>query len=163
MGWSFDWFNKTYVDKRLAEQFNTNFANDIGELNELRARTNLHGFPILSVLKVNIPFDPRTQFYVIGNLGLDFLLVFYRDFNNPAEDDWQLAVDFAWRLGAGVKYKIGSRSDLFIEFNYHNSEPSWEYEVQEPATLTTPARTRVFERSYDMSGLMARAGIKYFY
>lgn len=163
MGWSIDWFNKSYVDKRLAEQFNTNYASDIGELNELRAKTNLHGFLVLSVLKVNIPFDQRTQFYVIGNLGLDFLLVFYRDFNNPAEDDWQMAVDFGWRLGAGVKYKIGSRSDLFLEFNYHNSEPSWEYEVHEQATLTSPARTRVFERSYDMSGLMARLGIKYFY
>lgn len=163
VGWSFDWYNKSYVDKKLVNQFNNNYPGEIGEVNELRAKTNMHVFPLLAAMRVNLPIDHKTAFYLIGNLGLDFLLVYYRDFKEPSKDDWQPAVDFAWRLGAGLRYKMGSRSDLFLEFNYHKSEPSWEYEVKEQATPASPTTTRVFERSYDISGIMARVGIKYFY
>lgn len=163
VGWSFDWYNKTYVDKKLVNEFNNNYPGEIGEVNELRAKTNMHIFPLLSAMRINFPIDHRTAVYLIGNLGLDFLLVYYRNFQKPDEDDWQLAADFAWRLGGGLRYKIGSRSDLFLELNYHKSEPSWEYEVKQQSGFGTTTSTKVFERSYDVSGIMARIGIKYFY
>jgi len=39
----------------------------------------------------------------------------------------------------------------------HNSAPSWEFEVD------TPAGKRTFERVFDMSGVMARIGVRFFY
>ena len=45
-GWSIDWFHKNYVDKTLVQSFNEVYGVS-GNINELRASTNLHDIPMM--------------------------------------------------------------------------------------------------------------------
>lgn len=157
-GWSIDWFHSNYVDKRLVNEFNQVYPIGIGVTNELRAKTNLHEFPILLNFRGEFPIAPLTKFYATGGVGLEFLLINYRNFQRPDDDELKAAFDFSWRVGAGVLYRIGSRSEVFGQIDYHSSEPSWEYEVND-----NTFGKRIFERSFDMSGVMIRAGLRFFF
>ncbi|HAB53711.1 MAG: hypothetical protein A2315_10020 [Ignavibacteria bacterium RIFOXYB2_FULL_35_12] len=157
-GWSIDWFHSNYVDKKLVSEFNQVYPISIGQVNELRAKTNLHEFPILLNFRGEFPVAPLTRFYATGGVGIEFLLINYRSFQNPENDEFKAAFDFSWRIGAGVLYRIGSRSEIFGQIDYHSSEPSWEYEVNDGGI-----GKRIFERSFDMSGIMARVGLRFFY
>ena len=127
-------------------------------MNELRAKTNLHEFPILINFRGEFPVAPLTRVYASGGVGIEFLLINYRNFQTPNNDEFKAAFDFSWRIGAGILYRIGSRSEIFGQLDYHSSEPSWEYEVDTPSL-----GKRIFERSFDMSGVMARVGLRFFY
>lgn len=155
-GWSVDWFHSSYVDKKLVSDFNE--AYGFGQINELRAKTNLNEFPILLNFRAEFPVAPFTHIYGTGGVGVEFLLINYRSFQNPDNDDIKAAFDFSWRIGAGILYRIGSRSEIFGQLDYHSSEPSWEYEVND-----SNLGKRIFERSFDMSGIMARVGLRFFY
>jgi hypothetical protein len=157
-GWSIDWFHSNYVDKRLVNEFNQADPIGIGETNELRAKTNLHEFPILLNFRGEFPIAPLTKFYATGGVGLEFLLINYRNFQRPDDDELKAAFDFSWRIGAGILYRIGSRSEVFAQLDYHSSEPSWEYEVND-----NTFGKKIFERSFDMSGVMMRAGLRFFF
>jgi len=158
IGWSVDWFHKTYTDKSLADQFNNVYGIPYAEQNELRARTNLHDLPVLFNIVGRLPLDhPKLGVYVTGGIGAEVLLIFYRNFQNPNDDDLQVAFDFSWRIGAGISYELGRRSEILAELGYHSSAPSWTYEVE----TTTPKRT--FERKFDMSGMLFRVGIRFYY
>lgn len=159
IGWSVDWFNKNYVDKTLAEQFGS-FNDGINEeINELRAKTNLHDIPVL--FNATATFDVNKQADVYANVGVgaEILLVFYRDYENPDEDELKTAFDFSWRLSFGGRYRLGYSSFIIAELSYHSSEPSWEFEVEDPET----GAKKTFERVYDMSGIMLRTGIQYYF
>ena len=158
MGWSVDWFYKGYVDQDLVNQFN-DFYGPNSSLNELRAKTNLHAIPLMGNIKANWPIAPRTRAYVEGSVGLEVLLIFYRNYENPDNNEFHGAFDFAWRIGAGAAYEIGRRSDLLFELGYHYSQPSWQYDVKDQAT----GRTKVFERKFDMSGIMLRMGVRFYF
>ncbi|NWF90720.1 MAG: hypothetical protein HXY50_14825 [Ignavibacteriaceae bacterium] len=155
-GWSIDWFHSSYVDKELVNDFNEAFG--FGEINELRAKTNLHEFPILLNFRAEFPMTPISKFYATGGVGVEFLLINYRSFQNPEDDEFKAAFDFSWRIGVGLLHRIGSRSEVFGQLDFHSSEPSWEYEVEDIVR-----GKRIFERSFDMSGMMARVGIRFFF
>ncbi len=104
------------------------------------------------------PIARRAKVYFTGGIGAEVLIIDYRNFENPDESELKGAFDFNWRVGLGAAYNIGPRSEILIELNYHESEPSWTYEVD-----VEPFGKRVFERVYDMSGLMIRAGFRFFY
>jgi hypothetical protein len=158
VGFEGNWFNKSYVDKDLAKGFDDVFGVQ-GEVNELRAKTNLHAFPMQAVMEATFPINPAIRAFVNAGFGLDFLLLYYRDYDDPKQDRVRGAVDYSWRLGAGILYPLGRRSDFLAELAYHSSKPSWEYTVYDAASK----KTRVFERIYDMSGLMLRIGVRFFY
>ncbi len=151
MGVSLDWFNKNFTDQRLVAEFNKYDA--YGTTNELRAKTNLNSFPLMYTMNINFPLERGVNLYATGSLGLDLLIINYRNYQNPVNDELKGAVGFSWQIGAGIVYRLGRRSDLMGEISYHNAEPSWQYTVD----------NHVFERSYDMSGIMIRAGIKFYY
>ena len=157
-GWSVDWLNKNYVDQTLVAQFN-DFYGPNSTLNELRAKTNLHAIPIMGSMTASWPIGPRTNAFVTGAAGIEMLLIFYRNYENPNNDEFHGAFDFAWRLGGGVAYELGPRSDVLFEIDYHHSQPSWNYDVKDPQT----GRTRVFERQFDMSGIMMRIGVRFYF
>ena len=159
IGWSIDWFHKNYVDQTLVSEFNQYYGFFESELNEVRAKTNIHSVPVLFNMRVKLPMAPRVAAYVTGGIGVEALLIFYRDYQNPNEDEFEGAFDFNWRLGMGVAFQIGRRSDLIAEIAYHSASPSWSYELDDPLV----GRKRVFERVFDMSGLMARVGLKFYY
>lgn len=158
-GWSIDWFHKSYVDKKLVSEFNEVYGISGGEINELRAKTNLHDFPLMAQVTGKFPVAPFTKIFMTFGIGAEVLLIHYRNFENTDESEFQGAFDFNWRLGAGGLYELGPRSEIFGELTYHSSQPSWEYEVENRAAGTK----RTFEREFDMSGLMARIGFRFYY
>jgi Outer membrane protein beta-barrel domain len=159
IGWSADWFHKDYIDQSLVTEFNDYYGYFESELNEVRAKTNLHSIPILFNMKAKFPMAPRVSAYVTGGIGVEALLIFYRDYQNPHEDEFDGAFDFNWRLGMGIAFQIGRRSDIIAELTYHSSAPSWSYEINDPIV----GHKRVLERKFDMSGIMARMGFKFYY
>lgn len=157
LGYSIDWFNKNYVDENLVSNFNTTFGNINGQLNELRAQTTLNSFPLMGTVTGNWPVGPRTRAFFTGSAGLEILFISYRNYDNPDNSEFKGAYDFCWNLGGGIMYEMGKRSDAFVELAYHNSRPSWQY------TVTDNGRTRLFERSYDMSGILLRLGLRFYF
>lgn len=155
---SFDWFNKNYIDKQLVAELNNNYGTT-GTINELRAKTNIHDFPIMFNVIVKFPMNPRSQLYLTGGLGAEMLLISYRNFQNPEQDELEVAFDFNWRMGIGASFAMGPRSEIFTELTYHHSNPGWQYEAEAFENYST----RYFERSYDMSGIMARVGFRFYY
>lgn len=158
-GWSADWFHRNYVDRKLVAQYNDFFGPIQSELNELRARTNLHSIPLMITVNANQLIAPRTRAFFTGSAGMEVLLIFYRNYQNPQDDEFKGAFDFSWRLGGGIAYELGRRSDAFVELTYHNSKPSYEYEVRDNSS----GKTRIFERSFDMNGIMMRVGFRFFF
>ncbi|MFC2084873.1 outer membrane beta-barrel protein [Bacteroidota bacterium] len=158
IGWSIDWFHKSYVDKTLVEEFDFYFGPS-GKLNELRAETNLHSIPLMFTMIGNFPMSPRVSAYVSGSVGAEVLLIFYNNFQNPKDDEFESAFDFSWRAGVGILYELGRRSDIFAEINYHAAEPGWTYTVYD----NEAGIKRTFERIFDMSGIMGRFGVRFFW
>ncbi|MFO7448194.1 MAG: hypothetical protein R6W90_17685 [Ignavibacteriaceae bacterium] len=158
-GWSIDWFHKNYVDRRLVADFNRYYGIDGGSINELRAETNIHDFPLMAVMTAKFPVAPFTKVFFTGGIGAEIMIINYNNFENPNEDDFQAAFDFNWRLGTGMIFEASRFTDFFLELTYHHSEPSWEYEVEDHSRNIE----RTFERSFDMSGFMARVGVKFYY
>ena len=158
-GWSIDWFHKNYVDKSLVSSFNQYYGGVGGTTNELRATTNLHDLPVMIHISANFPVAPRTKAFITGGMGAEALLINYRNFDNPDQSEFKAAFDFNWRIGAGAFYELGSRSDLLAELDYHSSKPSWQFDVTDPNT----GQKRTFERTFDMSGIMFRVGIRFFF
>lgn len=158
IGWSVDWFHKNYVDKSLANQLDDFNQPLNGEVNMLRAKTNLHEIPALFNITAYFGAAPKMAIFANVGVGAEMLLVFYRDYENPDDDNLKAAFDFSWRIGAGIAYQLGRKSELIAELGYHASSPSWEFEVED-----SMGKKHVFEREYDMSGIMLRAGIKIYH
>ncbi len=158
LGWSVDWFHKSYVDENLVAEFN-DFYGTNSTLNELRAKTNVHAIPIMGNATVSWPVARRMRAYVTGGAGLEILLIYYRNYDNPNSDEFKGAYDFVWKLGGGIAYEIGARSDALLELGYSNSQPGWRYEVKDSNT----GITRVFERQFDMSGILLRVGFRFYF
>lgn len=156
--WSLDWFHRNNVDKKLVSELNQFYPGAIGEINELRASTNIHDFPLMLGLTARFLISNRAQFYATGSLGGELLFINFRNFQDPMNDEFEAAFDFNWRIGVGAAFAISPRSELFGEISYHESHPSWTYDDGE---YYYP--NGVLERSYDMSGFMTRVGIRFFY
>lgn len=159
IGWSIDWFNKNYVDKNLVREFDAFFGVPNSELNELRAKTNLHSLPAMFTVTGYFPIAYRVKAFATAGFGAEVLLIFYNDYTDPDKDEFKAAFDFNWRLGGGLLYEVSSRTDAFIELGYHSSEPSWTFDV----TDSSKNRERTFERKFDMSGILMRVGMRFFF
>lgn len=159
IGWSLDWFNKNYVDKNLVAEFDEFFGVPNSELNELRAKTNLHSVPVMFTVTGYIPVAYRIKAFGTAGFGAEVLLIFYNDYTDPTKDEFHAAFDFNWRIGAGVLYEVSSRTDAFVELGYHSSEPSWTFDVSSPTLM----KKRTFERTFDMSGALLRIGMRFFF
>ena len=68
-GWSIDWFHKSYVDKKLVSQFNDLYGIAGGSINEVRAKTNIHDFPLMLTATVKFPVSPFVNTFVTGGIG----------------------------------------------------------------------------------------------
>ncbi len=158
-GWSVDWFHKNYIDQTLVEELNDYYGYFNSQLNKLRAKTNLHSIPVMFNLTAKFPMAPRLSTYMTGGIGVEALLIFYRDYQDPNQDEFDAAFDFDWRLGLGIAYQLGRRSDIIAEITYHYSNPSWTYEIDDPII----GRKQIYERVFDMSGVMARIGFRFYY
>jgi hypothetical protein len=113
----------------------------------------------MATATVTWPVAPRSYAYVTGGIGLESLLIYYHDYNNPGNSDSQGAFGLAWQLGFGLAYELGPRSDILVELAYHYSEPSWQYQGTDPNT----GQNTTFQESVNMSGLMLRTGFRFYY
>lgn len=159
IGWSIDWYHSNYTDKKLVEDYNNIYGIGRGEINELRAKTNLHDFPLMGTFTGSFLVAPFYRFYITAALGGELLIINYSNFENPDQSETTAAMGFNWRFGVGGIYEMSKRTDVFIELGYHNASPSWDYEVDNPNGLGK----RTYERTFDMSGFMARVGFKFYY
>jgi hypothetical protein len=158
-GWSLDWFHQNYVDRKLIEDYNALYGIPGSSTNELRAKTNIHDFPAMISATIKYPVTYFTKVFFTGGIGAELLLINYRNFVNPSEDEFQTAFDFNWRLGFGGLYELSRNSEVFLEFIYHSSQPGWEYEINDPGS----GIDKTYERVFDMSGIMARVGFRFYY
>ena len=156
-GYSADWFHKSYIDESLVNDFN-NFNGLTTSVNELKAKTNLHAIPLMVSITGGWYVSDKTRAFITGGAGLEVLLVYYKNYDNPDNDEFKSAFDFAWRIGGGVAYEVGRRSDVFVELDYHYSQPSWQFTAQNALN-----QTKTFERKFDMSGMMMRVGVRFFF
>jgi len=156
-GWSIDWFHKKFVDNVFVEQFEQYYGVVDGEITEKRATTNLHSIPLMANITAYLPLTPFISAYVTGAAGAEALLIFYKNLENPNKDEFKNAWDFSWEAGTGLLYELGNRSDLFAEVSYHDSNPSWTYEIKDPET----GKLKTLERSFDMSGVAVKFGVKF--
>lgn len=157
-GWSIDWYHTNYVDKKVVNDFN-NWYGSGGQINELRAKTNLHDLPIMGAFTATFPIRPFYKMYVTGSLGGEILIVNYSNFQDPSKSETKGSFGFNWQIAAGALYEFGRRSDLFLELGYHNASPGWEYEVDNPNGIGK----KTYERIFDMSGMMIRTGVKFYF
>lgn len=155
--YSIDWFKKSYTDKKFAAKIDQ-FINIPAQDYELIGKTTLNSFPLMLSITAKIPITPVIKPYLTGGFGGEMLIITYRDYLNPSKSKGEVAFDFNWRAGVGVIYEIGSKSNLFAEFTYHNSMPSFDYVVRDSF-----GNKRLFERVYDMRGFMLRMGVRYWY
>ncbi|MCE1189041.1 MAG: hypothetical protein LWX56_07855 [Ignavibacteria bacterium] len=156
IGFEMDWFRKSYTDQKLVEEFMK--FTDPGVDYEVLAKTSMHDFPLQFTMAVNFPLPRDLSLFAECGLGFDLLFVNYRSYTNPTDDNLKVAADFNRRLGVGCIYPLGSKSDLIFSLNYHAAEPSWDYEVTDRANVK-----HIITRKYDMSGVMARLGIRFSY
>jgi hypothetical protein len=156
-GWSIDWYHSNFTDAKVVNDLN-NIPGLTGNTNQLRAKTNLHDFPIMAVGTVRFPITPLSDVYFMGGLGAEALFVNYSNFDNPSQSDFKAAFDFNWRIGVGASYGFGKKSEVFGELSYHSSAPSWTYEG-----YNTSGTKVTYERVFDMSGMMFRVGVRFYY
>jgi hypothetical protein len=156
-GWSIDWYHSNYTDATVVNNAN-NLYGTSGTTNELRARTNIHDFPIMAIGTVRFPVTPLSDIYAFGGLGAEVLFVDYNNFDTPSQSDFKTAFDFNWRIGVGATYGFGKKSEVFGELAYHYSAPSWTYDGYD-----VNGNKVTYERVFDMSGVMLRVGVRFYY
>ena len=157
-GWSIDWYHSSYTDEKVANDFNNLYGINVRE-NQLRASTNVHDFPLMGILTVRFPVTPVAEVYANGALGAEALFIGYSNFQNPNQNDFKTAFDFNWQIGIGASYGFSKRAEAFGELAYHYSQPSWTYEVIDPTT----GQKDTYQRVIDMSGMMLRVGMRFYY
>jgi hypothetical protein len=157
IGWSASWFHKKYVDQVLLGAVEDYYGILDGAITENKATTNMHSIPLMFSVTSYFPVLPIVSAYVTGSAGLEALMIVYNNLQNENDNEFKIAWDFAWEIGTGLTYKLGNRSDFYGEVSYHNSNPSWNYKVQDQ----TDGRTKSLEQSFDMSGVAFKFGFKF--
>src|ERR1035437_1563781 len=69
-GWSIDWYHSNYTDAKVVSDLN-NIPGLTGSTNELRAKTNLHDFPVMAIGTIRFPITPLSDVYAFGGLGAE--------------------------------------------------------------------------------------------
>ncbi len=153
---SFDMFHKEFDDNK-AYKDTTAFDGNV-QFNDLEklAQTTVYDFPLMVSLTAKFPINNRLKWFLTGGFGAEMLYAsYYRLVDNndkSPKEETGFAFDWNWRIGAGALYQLGSYSEIFLEFTYHISEPSYEYKL----------KGKTYERIYDMNGILSRVGVRYY-
>ncbi|MCK5759894.1 MAG: outer membrane beta-barrel protein [Candidatus Delongbacteria bacterium] len=148
------WFKKDFEDEDIKDEYESIpglTADDLRVLSE----TTIYDFPVMVMVTAKFPINFNYKWFATGGLGAEMLYASY----NTMDDDgkYELAFDFNWRLGGGIIYNLGERSEVLAEVGYHYSKPSYEYEDD------YAGNTYTFKREYDMSGILGRVGVRFFF
>ncbi len=66
-------------------------------------------------ISARFPVSNRAQFYATGSLGAELLIINYRNFQNPTDDEFEAAFDFNWRVGVGAAFAISPHSNSLVK------------------------------------------------
>ncbi|MFA6653839.1 MAG: hypothetical protein WCS93_05850, partial [Candidatus Delongbacteria bacterium] len=149
-------FKKDYEDKAAKGEYEDIpglTAYQVAKLSE----TIIYDFPLMVSVTAKFPINNKMKWFATGGLGAEMLYASYNSYDSDEIDEKsELAFDFNWRLGGGIMYNLGARSEIFGELAYHYSKPSYEYEDEIGGVDYT------LEREYDMSGILSRVGVRFF-
>jgi opacity protein-like surface antigen len=148
------WFKKDYEDEDFENEYE-NVPGLVGADMAKLSETTIYDFPLMLMVTAKFPINFSYKWFATGGLGAEMLYASYNTFDG--DDKSELAFDFNWRLGGGVLYNLGERSEVLMEVGYHYSKPSYEYEDDISGTDVT------FKREYDMSGILGRVGVRFFF
>jgi hypothetical protein len=151
-----DWFKKEFKDEDYigdVEQYdNTVIGTQYRSLGEV----TIYDFPVMVMVTAKFPINFNYKWFATGGLGAEMLYASMEvyDANDGSEietvEESTLAFDFNWRLGGGMIYNLGERSEVLAEISYHYSLPS----IEDDNGIVT---------EYDMSGVMGRVGVRFFF
>jgi opacity protein-like surface antigen len=151
---SLDWFKKEFRDKDYIGDVEQYDGTIVGTQYKDLGKITIYDFPLMVTVTAKFPLGRQLKWFALGGLGAEMLYasIDTYDSNDGSEvktkEESTLAFDFNWRLGGGVMYNLGQRSEVFGELAYHYSKPSFE----DDNGITT---------EYDMSGIMSRVGVRF--
>ncbi|NOR45819.1 MAG: outer membrane beta-barrel protein [Candidatus Delongbacteria bacterium] len=148
------WFKKDYEDEDFEKEYE-NVPGLVGADMAQLSETTIYDFPLMVLVTAKFPINFKYKWFATGGLGAEMLYASYNTFDDDTKHE--LAFDFNWRLGGGMIYNLGERSEVLMEVGYHYSKPSYEYEDNISGTDVT------FKREYDMSGILGRVGVRFFF
>ena len=159
--WSVDWFSKEWEDKDAEGNAENNIPGLNGDTYKAISNTSINDIPVMFSITAKFPINNKTKWFLTGGLGAEILLASYHSYDetiggveeDKVTDEYEVAVDWNWRAGAGVLYNLGQRSELFGEVTFHYSLPSFSYDVNDIP----------YEREYDMKGILGRVGVRYYF
>ncbi len=153
VGVSLDWFKKEFTDKDYIGDVE-NIGGDLtGSQYRDLGKTTIYDFPFMISVTAKFPLKDKLKWFALGGLGAEMLYASLEAYDKDKNDTYEesvLAFDFNWRLGGGVMYNLGQKSEVFAELAYHYSKPNFE----DDNSITT---------EYDMSGIMSRIGVRFFF
>ena len=152
------WFKKEYEDKDVEKDMSTVYNLNAVDSKQL-SETTIYDFPIMVMVTAKFPINFQYKWFATGGLGAEMLYASYYTYDNTdVKDESELAFDFNWKLGGGLIYNLGERSEVLVEAAYHYSKPGYEYEVEDNS-----GNDVTYKREYDMSGLLGRVGVRFFF
>ena len=150
-GIELDIYRKKYVEDRrisLGSQGGAEVDSLIREVDN-----TVIMLPLLFKLNYSHALNKKLMLGLSGGIGYEVL---WNSVNKPSEgiDDTKFYHGFAWMIGGKVAMPLSKASNIFLEIDYHNSEPSRkEDETPEGADI---------RKSINMSGFILRLGIRIF-
>lgn len=161
--WSFDWFKKEYEDDSAAKKISEEFGGFVSADEKKKlAETTVYDFPIMFSVTAKFPIARKVKIFLNGGMGAELLYINYYQVSGTVSGEAEEATDWAtswnWRIGTGALYQLGQKSEFFGEFTWHSSKPKYEWDGKNAL-----GQEATYERSYDMSGIMLRAGVRYYF
>lgn len=151
VGMSLDWFKKEFEYKEYIDAVEDVNGELVGDQYKNLGDVTIYDFPLMIAITAKFPLGRQLKWFAMGGLGAEMLYASLSAYDKKADEineETVLAFDFNWRLGGGIMYNLGQRSEVFGELAYHYSVPS----IEDDSGITT---------EYDMSGIMSRIGVRF--
>jgi hypothetical protein len=150
-GFELDFYRKKYVEDTEISRGEEGGAEITEVIPNIDNTTIM--LPLLFKLNYSVPLAQKLSLRLSGGAGYE---VMWNSVTKYSEniDNTKFYHGFVWMVGGGLSLPLSRASDIFLEVNYHSSEPSrGEGETAEGA----PIKTKI-----DMSGMLLRVGIRLF-
>ena len=145
------WFKKEFTDENYIGKTPEEDNNLDGTIYEKLGETTIYDFPIMLMITAKFPINFKYKWFATGGFGAEMLYSSVETYEaTGTKEETIFAYDFNWRLGGGMIYNLGERSEILAEVAYHNASPS----IEDDKGITT---------EYDMSGLLGRIGVRFFF
>ncbi len=149
IGFGIDVFRRNYTkESEVATQEYQSGINETTIMREVEYNTTI--LPLMAELLIRIPGSYNHSYFLRGSMG--YQMLWNKEQNYELEvSESRFYSGFAWGLGAGLEFKLGRKSALFIEGVYNSAEVSRNREETQEGL---PVWDQV-----DLSGFGARVGV----